>query len=142
VADIARLQPFIGTWRLEASLGPPGITGTAVFEWELGGAYVIQRSEVPVPQAPDGLCLISANPDGDGFVQHYFDSRGVTRVYQMTFDGTTWTLLREQPDFSPLDFKQRYVGTFGDDRIDGRWESDSGGGYQLDFELNYVRAGS
>src|SRR3954451_18947039 len=138
--DITRLQPLIGTWSLEASLGPD-VRGTATFEWDLAGAYVVQRLGIPVPGAPEGLCVVSANPDG-GYTQHYFDSRGVTRVYEMTFDGTTWTLLREKPDFSPLDFKQRYTGTLTGDRIDGRWEIDRGGGYELDFELNYLRRDS
>jgi hypothetical protein len=140
VADIARLQPLIGSWSLEASLGP--VRGTATFEWDLDSSYIVQRMGIPVPEAPDALCVISANPGDDGFVQHYFDSRGVTRLYQMTFDGITWTLLREEPDFSPLDFKQRYVGTFSEDRIDGRWEIDHGSGFEVDFELNYVRADS
>jgi hypothetical protein len=140
VAEIARLQPLIGEWSVQSPLAPD-VRGTLVIEPALGGAYLLERSRMPVPGAPDGLCLIAANEDGT-YTQHYFDSRGVTRVYGMTFDGTTWTLLREKPDFSPLDFKQRYVGTLAGDRIDGQWESDHGGGYELDFELNYVRAGS
>ena len=136
MADIARLQPLLGDWSIESPLGP-GVTGRMTIEPTLGGAYLLERSSIPVPEAPDGLCVIAANPDG-GYTQHYFDSRGVTRLYEMTFDGTTWTLLREKPDFSPLDFKQRYTGTLTGDRIDGRWEIDHGGGYELDFELSYV----
>ena len=141
MSESARLQPFIGEWSVEASIAP-GLAGTAVFEWALGGAYLLERVGIPHPQAPDALCVIA--PQGDGFMQHYFDSRGVTRLYEMTFDGSEWTLTREKPDFSPLDFSQRYTGRFSADggRIDGRWEIDRGGGYELDFELNYVRAGS
>jgi hypothetical protein len=139
VEQIARLQPFIGEWTTEASIAP-GMQGHTVFEWTLGGAYLLQRSDIPHPQAPDGLCVIAV--DDEGYTQHYFDSRGVTRVYAMTFDGSDWTLTREKPDFSPLAFSQRYAGRFSDDgsRIDGRWEMNRGGGYELDFELNYVRA--
>ena len=140
-ADIKQLSPLLGRWTLEASLAP-GAAGTAVFEWLLDGAYMLERSEVPFPEAPDGHCVIAA--DGERFLQHYFDSRGVTRLYVMTFDGAEWTLRRESADFSPLDFSQRYVGRLSADgqRIDGRWEIDHGGGYEVDFELNYVRAGS
>ena len=138
--EIARLQPFVGEWTIEASLAPDA-RGRAVFEWALGGAYLLERSEAPDP-APDGICVIAAQ--GDGYMQHYFDSRGVTRLYSMTFDGREWTLLREQADFSPLDFSQRWVATFSDDgsRIDGRWEIDHGGGYEVDFEMSYIRARS
>jgi hypothetical protein len=68
--------------------------------------------------------------------------RGVVRRYEMTFDGREWTLLRRAPDFSPLDFHQRYVGTFSDDgdTIDGQWEaSDDGTGWRKDFRLTYRR---
>jgi hypothetical protein len=135
---IERLEPFVGTWRVEASLG--GADAVATFEWTLGGAFLLQRQKIDMPEAPDALCVIA--PAGEHFTQHYFDTRGVVRIYAMTFDGTTWTLTREQADFAPLDFSQRYVGQFkGGDRIDGRWEIKEAGEseYRLDFELSYVR---
>src|SRR3954452_17715740 len=136
-----RLSPLLGEWRVEASIAP-GLAGTAVFEWTLGGAYLLERIDIPHPQAPDGLCLIAVA--GEVSLQHYFDSRGVTRLYEMTFDGIDWTLAREKPDFSPLDFKQRYTGRLSGDgrRTDARWKTDDGGGYELDFELTYLRARS
>ena len=60
----------------------------------------------------------------------------------MTFDGRVWTLLREEPDFAPLDFAQRYTGTVGDDgaTIAGRWEiRHPGRDWETDFDLSYVR---
>ena len=141
---IEQLEPFIGKWRMEADLpGSDGVEATAVFEWILGGQFVLERSEVSVPEAPDGHCVIAANADADGFTQHYFDSRGVVRVYGMTFDGRKWQLLRVTPDFSPLDFSQRYQGELSEDgaRIEGRWESsnDRGANWDLDFHLTYQR---
>ena len=83
-----------------------------------------------------------APADGGGYTQHYFDSRGVVRLYAMEFAGGIWKLERTEPDFSPLDFQQRYIGAFSDDgdRIDGRWEiKEPGADWRLDFELNYAR---
>ena len=59
------------------------------------------------------------------YCQHYFDSRGVARVYAMDLSDGVWTLLRDSADFTPQSFAQRYTGTFSADgqRIDGRWES-------------------
>ena len=60
----------------------------------------------------------------------------------MTFDGHFWTLTRERPDFSPLDFKQRYTGKFSEDgrTILGAWEiCFEGEDWQKDFDLNYRR---
>jgi hypothetical protein len=145
-----RLERFVGSWDLEAIFpeGHPaeGAVGgaRATFEWILGGAFLLERSEVDNPDAPDGHSIVAMNADGDGYTQHYFDTRGVARLYDMTFDGTLWTLTREKADFSPLDFKQRYTGRFSDegDRIDGAWEIRFDGvNWQNDFDLNYRRAG-
>jgi hypothetical protein len=140
---IEQLDPFIGEWTLTAVF-PGGPTGeaSAVFEWILDGQFLVERSEVPHPAAPDGLKVVGLNAGG-GYTQHYFDSRGVVRVYAMKFDGENWELLRVTPDFTPLDFSQRYTGRFSDDgqRIEGRWETsdDRGENWTLDFELNYAR---
>lgn len=87
--------------------------------------------------------LRGLNPDRAGeFVQHYFDSRGVVRLYDMTFDGTTWTLSRTRPDFSPLSLQQRFTGTFSPDRdsIDGQWEiCEDGLNWRVDFPLTFRR---
>jgi hypothetical protein len=144
-----RLERFIGSWALEA-IWPQGVPmegsvdARATFGWILGGAYLLERSEVDHADAPNAHSLIARSADGDGYTQHYFDSRGVVRLYEMTFDGTLWTLTREKPDFSPLDFKQRYTGRFSDDgdRILGAWEiCHDGETWEHDFELNYTRAG-
>jgi hypothetical protein len=110
------------------------------FEWTLGGKYLLQRAVAPSP-IPNAMCLIGLDADSGGFTQHYFDDRGVTRVYRMTFDGRTWTLERSQADFSPLDFSQRYVGTVADDgnSISGAWEICHGTTWQKDFQLSYRR---
>jgi hypothetical protein len=145
---IEQLEPFIGEWDLEAVFpnGPSGGGATSSFEWLLGGRFVVQRAMVPHPSGPDGFMVISPRPgEPNGFTQHYFDERGVVRVYEMSFEDRAWELLRVTPDFTPLDFSQRYTGTFSDDfsGIAGRWEKsdDLGKTWELDFELNYLRRG-
>jgi hypothetical protein len=139
--QLEELEPFVGEWSVEASL-LPGQLGRAVFEWALGGAFLVQRADIPHPDAPDVLAVISGDPATGGYAQHYFDSRGVVRLYAMRFEHGTWTLRREAPDFSALDFAQRFTGTFADDggAIHGRWEmARDGGPWELDFELTYTR---
>ena len=89
----------------------------------LGGRFVAQHTEIPHPDAPDSTIIIGPDPAGEAYTQHYFDSRGVVRVYAMTFSDGVWTLLRDTPDFSPLSFAQRFVGRFSDDgnTIQGTW---------------------
>jgi hypothetical protein len=139
-----QLSPLVGEWRMESSLGPSGgVRAHASFEWVLGGQFLLERSEIDVPEAPDGLCVIARDPATGNFTQHYFDSRGVVRLYAMTFDDGVWTLLRETPDFTPLDFAQRYIGRLSDDgtAIRGRWEirQPDATGWEKDFDLDYVR---
>lgn len=141
---LERLAPFVGEWNVEASLpGPPDTNARAVFEWVLGGSFLMQRTEISLPEAPDGIALIGLDPGGGAFTQHYFDSRGVIRIYAMTFEDGVWTLSRDRPDFSDLSFWQRYAGTFSadGDRIDGRWEisHDEGATWEKDFDLDYTR---
>jgi hypothetical protein len=62
VARLERLEPFVGTWRVEAPAlpSPPALADAArsTFEWTLGGAFLLQRSSVPAPETPDGLSLM------------------------------------------------------------------------------------
>ena len=37
------------------------------------------------------------------------------RLYAMTFRDGIWTLVRSSPDFTPLDFSQRFTGRFSAD---------------------------
>jgi hypothetical protein len=144
-AALKGLEPLLGAWNIETGIpGGEGVVGRMEIEWLLGGAFLAQRSEVPHPAAPDGFCVI-APKDGYApgeYIQHYFDSRGVVRLYAMRFDDGVWTLLRTAPDFSPLPFSQRFTGTFADggDTIRGRWEaSPDGAAWERDFDITYRR---
>jgi hypothetical protein len=142
---LARLDAFVGEWSIEArspGAGADGGAGRAVFEWTLDRQLLMERSEADHPHAPSGLMIIAAEDDGERYVQHYFDSRGVVRVYRMTFRDGLWTLAREAPDFTPLGFAQRYTGAFSADgrSITGRWEiSHDGSTWEQDFALDYVK---
>ena len=137
---LAALDIFLGEW-IEQVEVPNATPGRSLFEWDLKGSFLIQRALSPLPEYPDGLMIISLAQDG--YLQHYFDSRGVVRLYRMSLEGQSWTLTRTEPDFSPLDFSQRFVSTISADgnRIEGRWETwyDSGQSWELDFPLTYTR---
>ena len=137
-AALKRLGAFIGEWEVKASF-PGSPPGHAVFEWILDGQFLVQRTQAPDP-APDSVAIVSVNPDRGTYTQHYFDSRGVVRVYEMKFTGGAWTLLRVKPDFTPLDFHQRFKGRFSANGrvISGMWQtSDDGKRWKRDFDLTY-----
>jgi hypothetical protein len=135
------LDVLVGEWtQLVTGHGDP--VGTLTFEWSLDERYLVQRSSLPAP-FPDSLAVIEYDEVAEEFRQHYFDSRGVTRVYRMTLDGAEWTLRRTERDFSPLDFMQRFAATLSDDgrSIEGRWEQSHDGGstWEHDFALRLER---
>jgi len=147
-ASLARLDVLAGGWEMEATFGAgyfgPGTQamtargGRTVFEWLAGGFFLLQRFTVDNPAAPSGLAVIAASGDTDAFTQHYYDSRGVARVYQMTLRDSTWTIWREAPGFC-----QRYTGRISADgaAIRGAWESSPDGqDWKHDFGLTYLRS--
>lgn len=141
---LARLDVLIGEWEVEAAF--PGQTvpaGRSVFEWALDGQFLVQRTEVPVPGAPDSMAIIAVDPETGAYTQHYFDTRGVVRLYGMTFADGVWELLREEADFSPLSFRQRFIGRVSEDgdSIRGGWElaKDASAAWEKDFGLTYRR---
>ena len=140
--ELQRLKPLIGRWSMEmvvAGAPPSDERGKVSFEWGPQQGFVEQRWEVPVAEAPDGLAVIAADPDGGALVQHYFDSRGVVRRYELAIDDELWTLERLAPGFN-----QRFEGRFvdGGETIDGAWEmSEDGEEWHRDFGLVYRRAG-
>jgi hypothetical protein len=146
---LERLEAFVGEWTMAA--GPPGgdpWPGEAKvsFEWLEGKTWLIQRWSIEMPEAPDGIAIVgladapASGEDeaaGDRFRQHYFDSRGVHRVYEMTFEDGEWKLWRDGPPFD-----QRFIGTFSDDgkTITGRWEiREEGKDWATDFDGTYTK---
>jgi hypothetical protein len=139
---LERLNAFVGEWDMASSLAPDPASAPrarTTFEWLSGRRFLVQRWEIDIPEAPDGIAIIGFHPEKEIYLQHYFDSRGVARVYEMTFDGTVWRLERHGSDFS-----QRFAGMFSADgnTIEGAWEiSDDGSTWEHDFDLTYRRFG-
>jgi hypothetical protein len=128
------LAPLAGDWTIEIRLpGSDPLHGRVTFEWTAGGAFLLERWEVDHPDFPGGLAVFG--PDA----QHYFDERGVARVYAVELRDGVLTLSRDDPDFA-----QRYRGTLDDDgrAIRGAWEKAMDHvTWERDFALDYLRAG-
>ena len=144
-AALQNLSVFIGEWELEitsiSSYPAPSTVerGHASFEWLEGGAFLIQRLEIAAPDFPRSTAIIAPDDAAETYGMLYFDSRGVSRIYKMTFSGGIWTLWRDFPGFA-----QRFHGTFSDDGnfILARWEkSTDGSHWKHDFEMKYTKVG-
>jgi hypothetical protein len=79
--------------------------------------------------------MIGRDDTSGAFCALYADSRGVSRIYDMSFADDVWKMWRAAPGFH-----QRFVGRISPDRsmIEGCWEkSQDGTSWERDFDLTY-----
>ena len=132
---------LVGRWTTEATHpAMPGtiITGSSQFEWLDGKQFLIYRSHYDHPDFPDAISIIG---DTDGLQMHYFDTRGVHRLFTLTVTEEGWAIaLGRQAgarSYASGDapFSQRMTYTFQDadetmlgkgelSRDDVNWEDD------------------
>lgn len=150
--NLEQLDSLVGTWALESTHPAfPGVVvhGSAVIDWLEGNRFLIQRARIDHPDFPDSLSIIgdmgsdrvedsrSSASDAGTWGMHYFDSRGVFRVYQVSLDAGVWRIWRNAPEFS-----QRFTGTLAHEgkTIVGRWElCRDDRNWNTDLEITYRR---
>jgi hypothetical protein len=147
-ASLDRLNVLVGQWQVEATFkagffgpGSPAQTsrGRTTFQWLDGRYFLTQRFVNEHPAFPSGIAIIGPGGERDMLAQHYYDSRGVNRVYRMSLDSREWKLWREAPGFW-----QRCTGVISEDgtTITGAWEASADGReWKHDFDLAYIRTG-
>jgi hypothetical protein len=142
-------EPLIGEWHGEGAIPiDPPLQIAADATIERLGAFLVFRSVGRPSEVPDSISIIGGGPDGQPQPMHYFDSRGVKRLFLTTLVGSTWTITRAPgEDWHGPDgpgFNQRFIGELSEDRraIAGRWErgmGPAGDQWELDFPIDYVR---
>lgn len=120
-ADLQSLgRRLVGRWTTEATHPDlPGavIPGSSDVEWLDGERFLIFRSHSDHPDIPDAISIIG---DTDGLQMHYYDTRGVHRIYRLTVTDIGWEIAmdRHAPagSFASGDatFSQRLSVTFED----------------------------
>jgi len=137
------LQPLsvlIGNWSTTGTHPQvPGKTfhGRTSFAWIEGGAFLIMRSQIDEPEIPSGIAVFGTDDKTGEWSMLYFDERGVSRRYEMSFASNVWKWWRNAPGFS-----QRFTGTISSDgrTIVGRGElSKDGVNWEGDLALTYTR---
>jgi len=146
---LEHLEALVGTWETAAThpLFPDTtMRGRATFAWLEGRRFLIWRAHHDHPDIPDSIAILGGDDAGDvaavaagggGCSSRYFDSRGVSRVYQVAAEPGVWRMWRDWPGFS-----QRFTGTFGDggDTITGSGElSEDGATWHPDLQVTYTR---
>jgi hypothetical protein len=154
-AMLKPLSRLVGAWTTEATHpAVPGVVvhGQAKIEWLEGERFLIHRAGTDHPDFPDSISIVgfmgldriagtakeTAAAASSHLQMHYFDSRGVFRVYELTIDDNEWRIWREAPGFS-----QRFTGTFSDrgDTIIGLWQMcQDNVHWQDDLQITYRRS--
>jgi hypothetical protein len=146
------LDAVVGEWKVEAThpyFANTIIRGRATFEWLEGRHFLIWRAQYDHPDIPDSIAILGggdqheggASSDSDGkSAMHYFDSRGVSRVYLIDAEHGVWRFWRDAPAFN-----QRYVCTISADgaTMVGNGElSRDGSTWEQDLHTTYERVRS
>ncbi len=138
---LKQLEIFVGDWDMvlsNASFLPSSsdtVTGHVSFEWLEEGAFLVMYMGSKPPGTPDAIWLISRDGSTPNYAVLYYDTRKVSRIYEMSFSDGIWKMWRNSPDFS-----QRFEGKFSDDGniITAHWEKSSDGStWEHDFDVTY-----
>jgi hypothetical protein len=113
------------------------LKGYASFAWISDGAFLEMRQGAQ-PPVPDGSVWLIGRDESSGAYQAlYYDSRGVSRNYQMSFENGVWKMWRDWPAF-----RQRFEATLTKDgnTIKAYWEkSVDGKPWERDFNMTFTR---
>ena len=118
-------EPLIGEWHGEGEMPiepPMKISVEATIERL--GEFIVFRSVGEPADVPDSISIIGGAPEGEPQPMHYFDARGVERLYLTTLEGSTWTIWRAPGEdwngpHGP-GFNQRFIGEISADGNDDR----------------------
>ena len=137
------LAPFgvlIGEWKTVGTHGDLPDTelhGRATFAWFENGAFLMMRSEIDDSRFPAGVAIFGSDNVNQEHFMLYFDERGVSRKYDVSFEDNVLKWTRQGSDFS-----QRYTLTLSDDgqTVVGKGEiSKDGSTWEKDLNLTYTR---
>ena len=146
---LREFEPLVGEWHGEGEIpSDPPLKLSEDAKLERLGAFIVFSSVGQPAELPDSISIIGGAPDGEPQPMHYFDSRGVKRMFLTRLEGSTWTIWRAPgEDWNGPDgpgFNQRFIGEISADgrTIQSRWErgtGDAGDRWELDFPMIYVR---
>jgi hypothetical protein len=137
---LSDLEPLVGEWSVEIAFPADPETpvrGSVSFEWLEGGAFLVMRAGVEWSGPSGSVAVIGRDEKTETYSMLYFDARGVSRIYEMSFGDGVWKQWRSAPGFS-----QRFTGTLSEDgsTIAAKWEKSSDGSqWDHDFDLTYTR---
>ena len=139
---IKTLEVLIGEWEMELSNTSflpnksDTVKGLSTFDVSENSGFLVERQgEVPLPWA---RWIMGRDDSEQNYSVLYFDDRGFSRVYEMSFNDNVWKKWRKAPGFW-----QRFEGKISNDgnTITAFWQqsADNGQTWKHDFDLTYRR---
>ena len=130
---MSALDQLLGTWEfsMHHSAMSEQVTGQQRYERVLNGAFVLQHWTYDHPDFPDAMALLSEDQ------YHYFDVRGIVRVFILEINDGGWSMVRLDEDFS-----QRFTARFRSPNVidtTGELSHDAGVTWQPDFTMTLQR---
>jgi len=92
-----QFDPLVGEWHGEGEMpiDPPMKISVEAKISRLGKFIVFSTLAKPA-EVPDSVSIIGGAPDGEPQPMHYFDSRGVKRLFMMALEGSTLKIWRRR----------------------------------------------
>jgi hypothetical protein len=131
-------EPLVGEWQTTGShpyFPDVELHGRTSFEWTLGGAFLMTRSEIDHPKFPDGIAIFGSDDEAGTCYMIYFDERGISRVHSVSITENQLEWWRNDAHFS-----QRFTLDIEKDKLVSRGEmSRDGGVWEKDLSLTYKK---
>lgn len=136
---LAPLNILVGKWdvMMTHTALPAPLSWQDSIDW-LEDAFLIWHWQGK-DEVPRATSIISRNQNEESgkYVMFYYDSRGVSRIFEMSFKDNIWKFWREDSDFF-----QRFEGKISEDGnvIIGKGEnSEDGREWEHDYDITYKR---
>ena len=137
---LSALQPLIGKWEytmfncwfLESM--DAKVKGFTNIEWLYDTFLIIQTTDAD--NKPNDIWVIGYSDPQKKYQMFYHDQRGVSRIFNMTFDSKTIIFLREDEDFY-----QRITLEIEEEKLHSIAEAseDQGKTWRKDLEMSFLK---
>jgi hypothetical protein len=137
---LVALEALLGEWEFTMSNCwfleslDTKIKGSTIIE-RLHDSFVVIRN-TSADKKPEDIMIIGHSDPQEKYEMFYYDQRGVSRIFNMTFDGKRMLFWREDKDFY-----QRMTLDIGEDSLHSVAEAsdDKGKTWRIDLEMDYVK---
>jgi hypothetical protein len=95
MATPSGFEPLIGEWHGEGEVPmKPPMKISVEAKIERLGKFIVMSAVGEPAEMPASVAIIGGAPDGEPQPMHYFDARGVKRLFMMALEGSTWKIWR------------------------------------------------